>query len=192
MTRKLDTHEYHAVTRWRVEATRDEVAAISRRPEDLARWWPSAFLRSQSLNMAEEWSAGLEFACHVKGWLPYTLDFTGTVEEAVYGERFRVSVSGDFEGGMSCAIQEDGAYCRIEFDWRVRVNKPVVRRLSFVLKLLFYSNHLWVMTNGLKSINRELARLRADRSLCLANASGAAPETTSRMAAGGGSISTSA
>jgi hypothetical protein len=160
MPGKLDTHEYHVRTRWRVQATRWEIAEITRRPEDLARWWPSAFLESKTLNAAEDWAAGQEFSCHVKGWLPYTLRFEGRVDEAVYGERFHVTVWGDFDGRMECRITEDGEWCEIQFDWRVMVNKWIVRRLSWVLKLLFYSNHIWVMTKGRQSINRELAKLR--------------------------------
>lgn len=161
MPGKLETHEYHIRTRWRVRATRWEIAEITRRPEDLARWWPSAFLESRTTNTSEDWAAGQEFACRVKGWLPYTLRFEGRVEEAVYGERFTVTVQGDFDGRMDCRITEDGPYCDVRFDWRVYVNKWIVRRLSWVLKLLFYSNHVWVMTKGRKSINRELEKLRA-------------------------------
>jgi hypothetical protein len=143
-----------------VKATRWEIAEITRRPEDLARWWPSAFLESRTTNASEDWAAGQEFACRVKGWLPYTLRFEGRVEEAVYGERFTVAVRGDFEGRMECRIAEDGPDCVIQFDWRVWCNKWIVRRLSWVLKLLFYSNHIWVMTKGRQSIHRELAKLR--------------------------------
>ncbi len=188
MQTRLGTHEYHVRTRWRIRATRWEIAEITRRPEDLARWWPSAFLESRTTNAAKDWAAGQEFSCRVKGWLPYTLRFEGRVDEAVYGHRFTVSVWGDFEGRMDCEITEDGPFCEIRFDWRVWVNKWIVRRLSWVLKLLFYSNHIWVMTKGRKSIHRELEKLRA-RGHSYSSASTSEPRTA---ASAGPSAATSA
>jgi hypothetical protein len=139
-----------------------EIAEITRTPEDLARWWPAAFLEAKKTQDTKDFWSGSEFCCHVKGWLPHTLTFWGRVEDAVLGERFSVEVWGDFEGRMDCTIRQEGPYCHIGFDWRVRVNKPMIRRLSFLLKLLFYSNHLWVMMIGVRSIKRELGRRRGE------------------------------
>jgi hypothetical protein len=158
---EIPNNEYHAISRWRVEATREEIAAITATPEDLMRWWPAAFLESRMTKAGDAAGVGAEFECHVKGWLPYSLNFAGRVTEAVYGRKLRVAVWGDFVGGMNCDIEEDGAFCRIVFDWRVRVEKPLVKRLSFLFKIGFYFNHLWVMTQGLKSIKAELARRRS-------------------------------
>lgn len=139
-----------------------ELAEITRTPEDLARWWPAAFLDVTGTGPSAEIRPGSEACCHVKGWLPHTLKFWGRVEDVVLGERFSVEVWGDFNGRMDCTVTQDGDYCAVRFDWRVYVNKPFVRRLSFFLKLLFYSNHAWVMMLGLRSVNRELARRRGE------------------------------
>ena len=133
-----------------------------RTPEDLARWWPAAFLDVKEIGPSAEISPGSEACCHVKGWLPHTLKFRGRVEDVVLGEKFTVVVWGDFDGRMDCAVTQEGDYCLVAFDWRVYVNKPFVRRLSFLFKLLFYSNHVWVMMLGLRSVNRELARRRGE------------------------------
>jgi len=162
MPTKLRVHEYHAQTRWRVKATQGELAEITRTPEDLARWWPAAFLEVRETGPSAEIRPGLEACCHVKGWLPHTLKFRGRVEDVVLGEKFTVVVWGDFDGRMDCAVTQEGDYCLVAFDWRVYVNKPFVRRLSFLFKLLFYSNHVWVMMLGLRSVNRELARRRGE------------------------------
>jgi hypothetical protein len=162
MPTRLRVHEYHAATQWRVMATQRELAEITCTPEDLARWWPAAFLVVKGTGPSAEIRPGTEACCHVKGWLPHTLTFWGRVEDVVLGERFSVEVRGDFNGRMDCTVTQEGDYCLIEFDWRVYVHKPFVRRLSFLLKLLFYSNHAWVMILGLRSINRELARRRGE------------------------------
>jgi len=162
MPTKLRLHEYHAKTQWRVKATQGELAEITRTPEDLARWWPAAFLDVRAIALSAEIKPGLEACCHVKGWLPHTLKFWGRVDDVVLGERFSVVVWGDFDGRMDCTVTQEGDYCLVAFDWRVYVNKPFVRRLSFLFELLFYSNHVWVMMLGLRSVNRELARRRGE------------------------------
>jgi hypothetical protein len=162
MPTKLLMHEYHAVTQWRVRATQMELAEITRSPEDLARWWPAAFLEAARIQQTSDLGPGSEVCCHVKGWLPHTLTFWGRVEDIVLGERFSVEIWGDFEGRMDCRVTQEGEFCRIRFDFRVRVQKSFIRRLSFCLKLLFYSNHAWVMMRGMQSIKLELARRRGE------------------------------
>ena len=163
MLAELVNNEYRAVTRWRVQAAPGELATIAQTPEDLMRWWPAAFLVSEMTKPGDGSGVGAEFECHTKGWLPHTFHFQGRVVEAVYGRKVRVVVWGDFEGSMECGVEQAGTSCRIQFDWRVRVEKPLIRRLSFLFKALFYCNHMWVMNCGLKSIEVELARRRSAR-----------------------------
>ena len=49
----------------------------------------------------------------------------------------------------------------ITYDWRLRAEKPLLRRLSFLLKPLFASNHRWAMAQGEQSLRLELLRRRA-------------------------------
>jgi len=45
--------------------------------------------------------------------------------------------------------------------WRIRAEKGVLRRFSFVMKPLFAANHRWAMARGEESLRLELARRRA-------------------------------
>ena len=49
----------------------------------------------------------------------------------------------------------------ITYDWRVMADKPLLRRLSFLLKPLFSANHGWAMARGEESLKLEMARRRA-------------------------------
>lgn len=156
----LDPYYYQIKTRWWVRATKEEIAEITQHPEELARWWPSVWRHARTLSGTGS-GEGSQFEARVKGWLPYSIRFHGRIEEIRYAERLRISAHGDFEGTMDCTIREEPPYCDVCFDWRVRVEKPIVRRLSFCFKLLFWSNHIWVMRQGLRSIKAELATRRA-------------------------------
>ena len=47
------------------------------------------------------------------------------------------------------------------YDWKIRADKPLLRRLSFALKPIFSANHHWAMRKGEESLRLELARRRA-------------------------------
>jgi hypothetical protein len=152
---------YHVTTTWQVEADLHEVAAILREPASLARWWPAAFLAVESPGRSDGrlGSAGWVWS---KGWLPYTLRFEFDVTDLPGKPGVIVRVAGDFEGCCVCTVTARGSCLEIEFDWQVRVHKPVIRRWSWLLRPVFVANHLWVMARGLESFRLELARRREE------------------------------
>jgi hypothetical protein len=49
----------------------------------------------------------------------------------------------------------------ITYDWRIHASKPLLRRLSWLLKPAFSANHHWAMRKGEESLALELRRRRA-------------------------------
>jgi hypothetical protein len=147
-------NEYAFLTRWRVEGTCGEVADVLRDAPALARWWPSVYLSVESL-------ANDRFRVHTKGWLPYTLDWEFEVVESRYPHGFTLVARGDFDGRGAWTFEQDGAFVDLTYDWRLRAEKPLLRRLSFLLRPLFEANHRWAMAQGEASLRLELARRRA-------------------------------
>lgn len=49
----------------------------------------------------------------------------------------------------------------ITYEWQVQAAKPLLRRLSWLLKPLFAANHRWAMARGEESLRLELRRRRA-------------------------------
>ena len=58
-------------------------------------------------------------------------------------------------------FEQDGPFVGITYDWRVRAEKPLLRRLSFIMKPIFGANHRWAMAQGETSLKLELLRRRA-------------------------------
>lgn len=56
--------------------------------------------------------------------------------------------------------QEDGEVA-IEFDWRIRVDRPLLRAWSWLFKPVFAANHRWAMRQGETSLQLELRRRQA-------------------------------
>jgi len=67
------SNEYHFMTKWRLQATPEEVAAVLSDALDLPRWWPSVYLEVRVVGEGESDGTGRVVDLSTKGWLPYTL-----------------------------------------------------------------------------------------------------------------------
>jgi len=156
-----DLNDYRFVTRWRVEGTAGEVADILREPIGLARWWPAVYLSVDEIAPPDDKGLGQRVRVHTKGVLPYTLRWEFVVTESRYPSRFALDAYGDFVGHGIWTIEQDGAYVRATYDWRIRAEKPLLQKLAPVLRPLLEANHRWAMAQGQESLELELLRRRA-------------------------------
>ena len=144
----MASNDYEFVTRWRVEATPEEVSEILRDGLDLTRWWPSVYLDARELKPGDENGAGREIELFTKGWLPYTLHWQFQVTESRSPGGFSIEAWGDFVGRGVWTIESDGPWVDVTYDWRIRADKPLLRYGSFLVKPIFASNHRWAMARG--------------------------------------------
>jgi hypothetical protein len=157
----MDANEYHFISRWRIEGTCGEVADILGDALSLSRWWRSVYLDVIELRPPDARGLGRRVALHTRGWLPYTLRWEFEIVESRYPHGYTLVATGDFDGRGTWTFEQDGAFVNITFDWRIRAEKPMLQRLSFLMKPLFAANHRWAMAQGEESLKLELARRRA-------------------------------
>lgn len=157
----LDPHEYRFVNTWRLRGDVAAVADVIGEPKGYQRWWPCAWLDYEGIQRGDERGVGGIFRYRVKGWMPYTLKLTFQVREVDLPRRLTVDASGDLVGRGTWTLRQDGDRVEVRYEWRVRADRWFIRRLSRLLKPLFRSNHFWVMRNGARSLQLELARRRA-------------------------------
>jgi polyketide cyclase/dehydrase/lipid transport protein len=157
------SNEYHFVSRWRLQATAQEVADVLRDAEDLPRWWPSVYLEVRVIDEGETSGVGRVVDLWTKGWLPYTLRwrFTTLRNDGVGGLTLRAD--GDFVGGGTWTFIPDGDGVKAFYDWRIRAEKPLLRRLTWLMRPAFSANHRWAMRKGEESMRLELERRRLRR-----------------------------
>jgi hypothetical protein len=156
----MATNEYHFITHWRVQATQQEVMEILGDVMSLTRWWPSVYLDVVELEKGNEDGVGKRISLYTKGWLPYTLRWQFVVTE-VAPDGFTLAAEGDFVGRGIWKFAQDGEWVDITYDWKIEARKPLLRRLSFLLKPLFSMNHEWAMKQGEISLKLELRRRHA-------------------------------
>src|SRR5262249_37327886 len=109
----------------------------------------------------DDTGVGAQYRLITKGWLPYLLHWTSRTVEKRFPEHLALEASGDFQGGGVWTFAADGPFVDIIYDWKISADKPLLRRLSFLLKPVFRFNHNWAMAKGLVSLQRVLACRRA-------------------------------
>ncbi|KIA74616.1 hypothetical protein ANMWB30_07270 [Arthrobacter sp. MWB30] len=153
--------DYEFVTVWRVAGTREEVVDVLGDAGTLKQWWPSVYLNVTKITPGGPDGVGASFDLHTKGWLPYTLRWRLTVTEPVTLDGFALTAVGDLNGTGRWTFATDGPETVITYDWRVSTAKPLLRRLSWLLKPAFSANHHWAMARGEESLKLELRRRRS-------------------------------
>ena len=155
---------YHFITYWKVKASKEDVYDILGDAEGLAHWWPSVYLDVKIIRPGDKAGVGKIVELYTKGWLPYTLKWSFTVTEANKPNGFTIIPSGDFSGRGIWIFEEDAqnpGWCKVVYDWKIEAEKPLLKKLSFLLKPVFSANHHWAMKKGEESLKLELLRRNA-------------------------------
>ena len=154
------SNDYHFITRWRVRATPEEVAGVLSDPLQLPRWWPSVYLDVGIVKDGDKHGVGRVVDLWTKGWLPYTLRWRFTTMRNGGAGGIALRADGDFVGTGVWTFVKDGHHTNAFYDWRIRAEKPLLRRLTPVLRPAFSANHRWAMRKGEESMKIELQRRR--------------------------------
>jgi hypothetical protein len=152
--------DYEFRTVWRVAGTLGEVQAVLGDGAALARWWPAVYLDVRTLQEGGPDGLGSVLDLHTKGWLPYTLRWTLRITEPITDEGFALTATGDLTGTGRWTFEQDGPEVVITYDWQVSADKPLLRRLTWLLRPVFAANHRWAMARGEESLRLELRRRR--------------------------------
>ena len=153
--------DYEFRTVWRVAGTVAEVRRVLADGSSLPRWWPAVYLAVDPVRDGDDRGVGSELALFTTGWLPYTLRWTLRVDEPITDAGFALSATGDLDGTGRWTFRQDGPEVEITYDWRVSASKPLLRRLTWLLRPVFTANHRWAMARGEESLRLELRRRRA-------------------------------
>jgi hypothetical protein len=150
---------YHFITRWKMGATCEEVYRILEDVDGLARWWPSVYLDVLELEKGMPGGVGKVVELYTKGWLPYTLRWMFRVTATDSPNGFSLEAIGDFVGQGVWTFQAtaDGN-CEVVYDWKIKVEKPILKLFTPILRPIFSANHLWAMRMGEISLRLELSR----------------------------------
>lgn len=155
----MSSTEFHLVTQWLLDASAEDVWQVLSTPEDWPGWWPSV-KRVELLRAGDENGIGAVRRMTWSTALPYDLTFD---METVRAEPFSIiegRAMGELDGIGRWTLTPRGAQCEVRYDWIVKVTKPWMVRLAFILKPVFSWNHSVVMERGRRGLAGKLARLK--------------------------------
>lgn len=151
---------YRFLDRWFVPGvSADELYDVVGDMPGYPAWWGRAFLAVDGRPGPPEPGR----VCRVlsRGFLPYRIRWSTEVVAAERPHRIATRLSGDFEGEGEWRIRELDGGAEAVLDWRPQVTKPLVSRLTPLLRPLFRANHHWAMARGRERVLAEIERRRA-------------------------------
>lgn len=158
----MAANAYFFVTRWELDATPEQVYRLLEDVYALAEWWPAVYLDVKELTKGQPGGVGKTVELYTKGWLPYTLRWKFRVTHTDFPKGFSLEALGDLTGkGIWHFHPLPEGRCEVVYEWSISAEKPLLRRLSGLLKPLFSFNHEWAMRKGEESIRLELLRRKA-------------------------------
>jgi len=161
----LGAGAYHFITTWKVKASCEEVYRILEDVDALPQWWPSVYLDAKVREKGQPGGVGKLVSLYTKGWLPYTLCWDFRVTASDFPNGFALRASGDFVGEGVWEFRQEGDCCIVTYDWRIAAEKPILKKLTWLLRSIFAANHEWAMRKGLESLELELRRRRGEQNV---------------------------
>lgn len=158
-------NSYHFTTFWHISAPPEIVYRILEDVDTLTDWWPSVYLDIKVLEKGQKGGVGKVVELYTKGWLPYTLRWKFRVTETNFPTGFKLEALGDFEGSGVWTFMPGVAGTIATYDWRIDAKKPILRRLSWLMKHIFSKNHLWAMSKGEESLMLEIRRRNGENNV---------------------------
>jgi uncharacterized protein YndB with AHSA1/START domain len=141
-------NDYRFEDRWRVPFSAEKIWQVLAKPEDYPRWWHGVYLSAKPLD-----PSGKRVAVLAKGRLPYKFRFTIETLRTEKPRLIEFRATGDFVTDVSrWVLKPDGEGTAVTLEWNPRVEKPLVKFLSPILKPLFYWYHEWTMKRGERQI----------------------------------------
>jgi uncharacterized protein YndB with AHSA1/START domain len=130
--------EYVFIDEWDVDAPQERVFQALADSRTYPEWWTPTYKQVESDGPPE---VGRTSRQRFKGNLPYTLSTESTITRMEPPKEFVVEVDGDLRGrGVWTLTPRDGKV-HVRFDWRVFADRPLIRRLTPILRPLFRWNH---------------------------------------------------
>jgi hypothetical protein len=145
-------------TTWRVSGRIEDMAKILSEPEEFPRWWGDVYLAVTTTTPGDANGIGQTVAVYSKGWLPYRLNWRGTLVENRMPTSWTVEATGDLVGRGVWTLEQRGDEAEIHYDWSVSSDRLLFRLLAPFFRWLMISNHKWAMARGEAGLQAELAR----------------------------------
>jgi hypothetical protein len=139
--------QYQFLTRWRIEASIEEVWDVIYDVENWPQWWQ--YVKSvRQLQTGDSYGVGAIRRHHWYTALPYSLVFDLKTTVVQKPTRLEGEASGQLEGSGIWSLSWSAPFTDVMYDWRVRTTKNWMNWLAPIAAPVFRWNHDRVMRAG--------------------------------------------
>ncbi len=156
LRRWASCREYAFRDHWRVPGSVERVSELFLDTAQIPQWWPQ-LSGVRLLTDGDHVGQRRAFRSRVKGFLPYELEVGFQIVEVQFPWRFRVELLGDLQGSGGGDLRQVGEETSIDLHLTIRVARPLLQVLSFLVRPLLRAQHNWVMRQGELGLRRALA-----------------------------------
>jgi uncharacterized protein YndB with AHSA1/START domain len=146
---------YLFVDEWDVAAPQGAVFSALADARTYPDWWTPVYIGVEG---DQPPGLGVESTQHFKGRLPYHLRTRGRIAEFDPPRLVRAEVEGDLRGVGVWTLTPIDRGTHVRFDWQVYADRPLLRRLTPLLRPLFRWNHNWAIARAMDGLEPYAAR----------------------------------
>jgi mannose-6-phosphate isomerase-like protein (cupin superfamily)/uncharacterized protein YndB with AHSA1/START domain len=150
-------NEYVFLDEWDVAAPIEAVFEAIADARTYPEWWRPVYMEAAADGPP---AIGRASSQHFKGRLPYTLRTRSEIIRLEPPRIVEADVRGDLSGRGLWTLTPTERGTHVRFDWRVLADRPLLRRLTPVLRPLFRWNHNWAIARAMEGLE-PYARQRA-------------------------------
>jgi uncharacterized protein YndB with AHSA1/START domain len=137
--------EYVFVDEWDVDAPIEAVFDALADARTYPDWWRPVYLSAEAEGPV---AVGQVSRQYFKGRLPYKLKTRSEIVRLERPHVLEANVDGDLRGrGLWTLTPTDGKV-HVRFDWQAFADRPLLRRLTPILRPLFRWNHNWAIARA--------------------------------------------
>jgi hypothetical protein len=141
------------VDEWNVRASADAAFAVLSDLRTYAEWGGITYRACESDGPP---ALGRTVRVHIKGPLPFSLRFEGTITHLEHPSEIRMTATGDFDGEWHLRLEPDGDTVKVRSQWRLTPRRPPPRLLEPMLRPLFRWNHTSMINRANAGLQRYL------------------------------------
>ncbi len=153
--------DYNFLTIWKFDAPLEKVYNAIHDADSYHRWWKGQS-KVETIKRGDALGVGAVKKFKTRSILPYSLSYTGTVQQVEPLKKVVGTTVGQLEGTGTWVFEYENGISTVKYYWVVKTNSVFMNLLAPVLKPVFEWNHDVVMRWGAEGL-RETFRMQVDR-----------------------------
>jgi uncharacterized protein YndB with AHSA1/START domain len=139
--------DYNFVTTWKFDTPLEVVYKAIYETDNYHLWWRGQ-RRVENIAQGDALGVGAIRRFRTRSILPYTLTYTGTVQQVELYKKVVGTAVGELEGTGTWFFEHQEGITTVTYFWVVRTNSFLLNVLTPVMRPLFEWNHNVVMRWG--------------------------------------------